>query len=456
MKRNIFFILNTGEAVRNFATHGVVEALTSRGLRCVIFKIDRSDHTHYLDNLKDDVIFEDFGADGYRGLPNLIQRIVTYIWRTRIPSYDDVLIRHGGRKSWIHPYQNLLGRMLQWVPVGFWDSLYQLTARWPRGAELIEKYQPAAIIIANPVSPENAAINYAKRRGIHTACLLESWDNLTIRGGLSSFPDQLFVWNEMMKKQATVDHRFPEERVTVTGVCSFDIYQKPGLIPSETEWRREMNIKDGVPVLLYSTSSLSRSKDEYGILEHILEARDQGQLPADLHLLVRIHPRDKIENYDRYLKMPGVTIQSAHATVEGHESTYGRILMLSATMRYTTVIANIFSTMMLDAFAHGKPVVAVAFDATDRPEQRSVRRYLRDVHVKEIMEYDAMPVAYDREQLVEAINHFLQDPDWKKKEREVCTEAHMTHLDGQCSSRFAEALLAGIDAAGSPSPEIPS
>lgn len=461
-EKTVFVFLNLAEAVRNYTQNGVLGGLVEAGFRCVLFCKNDLLKKAARESFGDRVILEEFGETPWNGKNRMLQRLITYIWRTRI-NYGDVLIRHGGEKKWTHPFQNLIGYLLRPVSWKFWDRKYLKNAEWPAGEALYNKYKPVAALISNPIAVEAGAINYLKTKGVFTACLQESWDNLTIRGGLYCYPDAMLVWNTMMRDWSENYHCMPKGSSEIVGIPSFDFYFKEGLVPSEEAFRKQWNIDPGRPILTYTTSSMFRQSDEGMIIDYLLKARDTGELKGNPHVLVRVSPKDTMTVYDGYRNVPGLTIMDPNSTADVDFIKRGELVQLdeekaranmdwgqrraaalSATMRYSSVIVNIFSTVILDAYAHTTPVVAIAFDPTPRPEPRSVRRFLRDQHIQDILEFKSLLVANSAEEMVQQINKFLEDPKHLLENRKRCTAALLGHLDGKCSQRVADFLKSKI------------
>jgi len=450
-KPSLFIIINLGKAVRNFGRGGFLEAFINQGYRCVLFGKVPLDVQNDLKQLfGDDVAFEELGPLPLNPLAKAVQRLVTYTWRSRI-DYDAVMARHEGGKGKRHHIERWLGRvLLQKIPVSVWEKWEVRLAQWPAADKLIAQYQPKGVMIINPVSEENSVINVCKRQGIYTFCLIESWDNLTIRGGLHSHPDDLYVWGDLMRREAVEDHCFPPERVHTVGLPSFDLYWMHDLYPSEAEWREQMNLPPNVPVINYTSSPKIRYKKQDLFVNMLLEGIQSGELPADTHILVRTHREDEEETYTLFQSMPNVRVQTADATLKGFDASMGQPLMLAATMRYSHVIVNLFSTTVLDAMANGTPAVSIAFNpkagsSGSEPLQLRLKRFLNDKHIKDMLKFNAVLIAHNEADLVEHVGSCLKDKNANLENRQACLKAILANLEGQSTRQFAEKVMERID-----------
>lgn len=445
--KTIFFFLNYGTSIRNIVSGGVVDNLQAAGYKLVFLGVDARDRDLIAERLTGNFVIEEIGDTPFRGLINLSQRLRTYIWRSRV-NYNELLSSHG-RSSGVRIYaQYFLGWLLRLVPFSLWSSLNVRLARWPAGEALVRKYNPCAAIISNPISEDNSALEFCRNQGIYTACVLESWDSLTNRGALFSFPDDLLVWNELVARQAVKYHDFPADRVHVTGIPSFDIYAHPEIYPSEAEWRQDNNLPATGPVITYSLSSMHICESEDVIIEGLVAARAAGLLPPDASILVRFHPSAVAEVAGRYEAMPGVILQYPSKTFvhrKNDETLGSSMSMLAATMYYSSVVVNVFSTLCLEAICCDTPVAVVNFDPEPRPPHRSVKRYLKFLHIKELLEFDAAEVADSLDDLVAGVARSIAHPEARRAQRLACRNAETFGLDGLATTRTAEMLHSLIE-----------
>ena len=446
--RTIFYFLNYGSSIRNIVSGGVIDRLQAAGYRLVFLGVDERDRCAIESRLHGDFVIEEIGKTPFSGLINRLQRLRTYIWRSRV-NYGELLSSHG-RAGGLRVYgQYLLGWLLRAVPFSVWSALNARLARWPNGPALIEKYKPCAAIISNPISEDNAAFEFCRQQGIYTACVLESWDILTNRGAMFSFPDDLLVWNELVARQAVKYHQFPNSRVHVTGIPSFDIYAHPENFPGEAEWRQDNHLPPSGPVITYSLSSMHVSEAEDVVIEGLVKARTEGKLPADASILVRFHPSAVDEVAERYEALPGVVLQYPNKQYmhrKNDETSGSSAVMLASTMHYSAVVVNIFSTLCLEAVCCDTPVVVVNFDPKPRPPHRSVKRGVKYMHIQELLAFDAVEVANCLDEVVSGVAKSLSNPDARRIQRENCRNVETYGMDGKATFRTANFIMNLIEA----------
>ena len=114
---------------------------------------------------------------------------------------------------------------------------------------------------------------------------------------------------------------------------------------------------------------------------------------------------------------------------------------LSDTLYYSDVTINTASTMSLDAIAHDKPVINIAFDMVDKPYFKSVERYYEFVHYQPIIDSNATSIAKNKIELYEYLESYILDMDpmnsedittysllSKKRKRGQYTTSYPSHL----------------------------
>ena len=69
------------------------------------------------------------------------------------------------------------------------------------------------------------------------------------------------------------------------------------------------------------------------------------------------------------------------------------------------------------------------------------------MHYKDLVERDLVPVAWDRSQLVDWINRYLDDPSLYRRQRATIVREWVQFTDGRSGQRLGAAILghAGLD-----------
>jgi CDP-glycerol glycerophosphotransferase (TagB/SpsB family) len=115
---------------------------------------------------------------------------------------------------------------------------------------------------------------------------------------------------------------------------------------------------------------------------------------------------------------------------------------LAELMKYTAVNVNVASTITIDAAALDTPVVNVAFDGqVTKPYLESCARYYDYEHYKRIVDTGGVRIARNTDEMMQAIQAYLDDPSLESEGRRRIREEQCWKLDGNSGRRIAEYLI---------------
>jgi hypothetical protein len=147
------------------------------------------------------------------------------------------------------------------------------------------------------------------------------------------------------------------------------------------------------------------------VIDELLAAMRAGRFDGPTQLLVRVHPRDDIRKYERFMTEPDV-------------------------------IVNVASTIGIEAAVLDTPVVNIGFDGHDeKPFLDSSRRFYQYTHYKPLVDIGAVRVAYSPAALIEEVAAYLADPDRDQAGRARAATDLCYRIDGQAAERVAAFVL---------------
>jgi hypothetical protein len=289
----------------------------------------------------------------------------------------------------------------------------------------------------------------AHRQGVRTISPVYSWDNLTAKGPFVIPPDELVVWNEVMKQEACHFHGYAPENVFVGGVPVFDPYIEILAEAADASSRREFLTRLGldpskrlitlttIPPIYYGPSH----RDLAIILKRWMAS---GQLPGT-SLLIRPHPQDSTDYHD--LAGPDVVLDSygsePNADARRWKPAEDNTRHLGRTMAFSDVVINIASTITVDAACFDTPAINIAFDIKPRGDEYvgSVARYYRYTHYRLVVETGAAALVDGPDALLAALKGYLADASQGREGRATLVRNQVGDLDGQAWRRTADAIL---------------
>ena len=98
-------------------------------------------------------------------------------------------------------------------------------------------------------------VKSARALGIPSGLLVFSWDNLSNKGLIHEMPDRMFVWNDIQVREAVKLHKYPADRVVVTGAPRFDEFFEMKPATTREEFCRMIGLDATRPIVTYLCSS---------------------------------------------------------------------------------------------------------------------------------------------------------------------------------------------------------
>lgn len=310
----------------------------------------------------------------------------------------------------------------------------------PKGSfnALVQKYRPS-LVFSTDIQNENdvALLQTAQRVGIPTLGMVRSWDNMTQRV-FRIFPDRLLVGSDEIYKEVIRGHRYPQNKVSIVGQPHYDKYLRAPL-SGKKDFFAKFGLDQNRPLILYAPIGddiLSRNDiDSYVIrLLGSLDAQVLVRLPTNLNLNLQGVEIPKNIVFDR----PGVGFGKAGALDQ--EITCDDDERLIDALYYSDVVVAGPTSICLDAALLDRPVVAVNFTPTPRPDLEGLYHY-GYVHIKKLMATGGVCEAKSPDKLFSAIETYFKNPALDAEGRANIRKLWFSHADGKASRRLADEVL---------------
>jgi hypothetical protein len=355
-----------------------------------------------------------------------------------------------GTVRWIRP-KRLLAQALAPSLVRK-ESRYALIDRLvshSRAEALFARYRPSLLVTSSPglILAEVPLLRTAARRGCFAMAIDPSWDNFTNKLLPVRRVDRLVVWNDIMKQQAIDYHGYDASEIRIAGVAQWDHYFRDSVAISREAFFRRIGADPGKKLVTLTTTP----QELYSHHDHVLRVlsravRDQRWgVPAQV--LVRLHPRDELSHYREFEGVADVILEKPfRQTVRAGDGLAVDVTAesqrhLAATMRYSDVVVNVASTIVIEASIFDAPVVNIAFDGEiGREAAVSARRYYRFTHYQNVTRHNAVRVAWSPAELTQYVGDYLRDPSMDREARRQVVLEQCQFLDGRSAERIAAAI----------------
>lgn len=318
--------------------------------------------------------------------------------------------------------------------------------------EQMDRLKPDAALSLTPfLLNEEMAMRVCEERGIPLATSLLSFDYVTTRGWWAVKFDRYMVWNRYNAQELLRSHpEISPSQVEIVGAPQFDFYYDPSYLWSEAEWRQQLGLPPGRPVILFAGGFYFCAPHEPRFLQQVDEAIERGEIPGNPVILFRNHPIDPIERWLPILKQAKHIVYDdpwPTGRIKGHSNMRtGDIQKLASCLYHSQVHINIASTMAIDGAIFDRPQIAPAYDDSPNPIYAKTSRDLyTQEHYLPITHSGGLEIVYNRDEFIEAIREGLVNPGQmaegrKKLVREICTFA-----DGRASERVTHAVRAFLE-----------
>ena len=318
---------------------------------------------------------------------------------------------------------------------------------------LFDRYNPAVVVTSNPglIFAEVPLLRTAAQRHVRSIAVDASWDNFTNKLIPVRRVDRLVVWNELMKQQAIAFHGYRDEEISVVGTPQWDLYFRDGTTRSREAFFQRIGADPSRKLVTLTTTPHELYSHHPHTIRVVRAAMESGAFGEPLQLLVRVHPRDELAQYQEFQGARDIIIEKPfRQTVTAGDGMAADVTLenqrhLADTMRHSDVVMNVASTIAIEAAIFDTPVVNFSFDG-EQPEEfsRSARRYYRFTHYQHITRHQAVRVAETPRELVDYVAAYLRDPSKDREGRRRVVQEQCQFVDGQAAARVAAVLAEEI------------
>jgi len=312
----------------------------------------------------------------------------------------------------------------------------------------IEQYKPSLVFGTNVFYMADAQfMRLAHERGIRTLGMVRSWDNCYSKGVLRFIPDTLLVNTHLIKEECVALHDVPAERIEVIGLPQFDD-SFTGVRTSREQFMHSLGVNPAKKLIVFAPGGAALTDIDWQFCDILKGAMDTGAIKERVHILVRNHPihsadLSRFEGDERFtIEYPGKGFRNNRKETElvPDEAKH-----LADTLASADVVLWVATTLGIDAAVFDKPEIVLNFDGYEtRPYYHSVRRYHDEDHMKKMLATGGMHVASTKEELIEWINRYLDDPTLDAAGRKKVVETQIVYTDGKAGERLERTLLAYI------------
>ncbi len=381
----------------------------------------------------------------------------SHIWQVEFEA-------EGKRRLWM-PFMKAMVRLirnsrsarqgLNYLQQRFSPNLY---------TDLFEKYAPSLVIASTPGwRLDRYLLRQAHKRNVRTAAVVVGWDNPSSYS-LSGAPvDNITCWSQVQKDELVLGSDWKPDRVNIGGIPSYDGYFIHQWIMKRDEYFRMHGLDPAKKLLGYACSFITFSPN-YQNIEPIARLVAQGSLAEPCQLIIRLHPNHFMDEplyagERERIRQLANSIPDVHVVdpvpLGGELGYYSGEDMPEKTsmMAYSDVFMTVYSTMVVEAAIHDRPILSVCFDAPGGWNQKDkfslpLSQIGNWPTHQRFRQAKAGRVITDPADLKVNIDACLRNPWSEQKERRAFVEKECTFTDASAGKRTGEYLLSLVEGTG--------
>lgn len=321
--------------------------------------------------------------------------------------------------------------------------------------DLFERYHPDMVIAATPGwRYDRYLLRESAKHGIPNTAVIVGWDNPSSYSLPGASMDWVTCWSEIQEEELILGSDWHENQVNIGGIPSYDGYfQKEWVMPRD-EYFRLHGLDEERKLISFACSFVSFSPNVQDI-EALAGLVTTDRLSQPSQLLVRLHPNHFMQ-VDRFIaererirqmarELPHVHVVEP-VPLGGELGYYSGEDMpeKSSMMAHSDVFTTVYSTMVVEAAVHNRPVISVCIDSQEGWPGKYTLPLSQiggwPTHSR-FRESGAGKVAYNEQELQAALNFYLENPEANQKERSQFIQRECTFTDGSAGKHTADFLL---------------
>lgn len=322
--------------------------------------------------------------------------------------------------------------------------------------DLIDRYRPDLVAASTAGwRLDRFLLRQAAQRGVTTAAAMIGWDNPSSYSLPGAPVDFVTCWSNIQKDELILGSDWPADRVHIGGMPTYDGYLDGRWVLPRQAYFRQHGLDPERKLLSYACSFVSFSPNLPNV-EALARLVSEDRLSAPSQLLVRLHPnhfmdvhlfqREREQIRRLAVEHPHVHLVEPVPLGDGLGYYSGEDMPEKASMMaHADVFLTVYSTMLVEAAVHDRPIVSVCLDTPggwNWPRKYSLP--LSEIggwptHAR-FREIGAGRVALDEASLSDHIDFYLHNPGADAEARRAFVRQEITFTDGSAGRRTAEFL----------------
>lgn len=262
---------------------------------------------------------------------------------------------------------------------------------------------------------------------IKTAAFIFSWDNLASKGRMAGNFNYYLVWSQLMKSELLHFYQtIKEKNIHIVGTPQFEPYVLDKYQSTKEEFEQKFRLDTSKKTVFFSCGDVSTSPNDPVYIEAIAKGIVENKFTQDINLLVRTSPAEEPARFKALAdKYPFIiwNYPDWFQARSNHQENWSQripsvndVKNLRALLEFTDISVNMLSTMSLDNMLFQKPVINTVFGNGENGLKND-QRFFNYAHIKKVIDSNAVCIAKNEDELIGAINSYLQIPNLRLQEQ---------------------------------------
>lgn len=328
-------------------------------------------------------------------------------------------------------------------------------------SDLFSKYKPGLVVASSPGwRYDRYILREAAAQRIPTAAVVVGWDNPSSYSISGAPIDWINCWSQIQKEELVDGSDWEPKQIYIGGIPTYDGYYKKWWLMSKEEYFNLHHLDQHRKLISFACSFVTFAPNIENI-KTLADLVENDRLDQPTQLLIRLHPNHflddphfrgeqeairKLTSENKYIHMVEPVPLGGELGYYSGEDMPEKTSM----MAYSDVFATVYSTMVVEAAIHNRPIVSICIDVPggwNDPNKYSLS-------LKEIGEWpthlrfrnaQAGEVTFDQEALRIALNRALNQSYFQGENRRKFVENEITFTDASSGKRVADFLYSKIN-----------
>ncbi|MBU1091276.1 hypothetical protein KKA27_00150, partial [Patescibacteria group bacterium] len=276
--------------------------------------------------------------------------------------------------------------------------------------KFFDKYNPKLVFMANLFEEtETHLLREAKRRGVKTVGLINSWDRATGKNILRLLPDKLIAFSDLVKEELVEYQCIKEDKIFVGGIPHYD-YHFNAPFMSRHDFFKRIGLPEDRELIVFCPLGSQYSDCDWDIFDMLYKLNKEGRFAKDVSILVRYPPNDFIDE-DEVRKRPHMVYDyPGNRFCENKKGidwdmSNEELKILSDTLHHMSLMICYSSSISVEAAVCGRPIINLNFEIKESATPlRSPTHYYNKLHYKKALSTGGIRLVDSVEDMVEWIN----------------------------------------------------